>query len=64
MPRTKKKLMIKSKSEFNEKKRWLNLRFKVFLLSYILDSTFDNIIIIILNNRMLNDSKFDAKIAI
>ena len=56
-----KELMIES--EFNEKERWSNSEFKVFLLSYILDSTFDNIIMVALGNRMLNDSKFDAKVA-
>ena len=56
MSRTK-KLMIKFKSD--EKKKWLDSRFKILLLSYVLDSVFDNIIMIALSNRMLNDSKFD-----
>ena len=56
-----KELIIEFK--FNEKKKWLNSKFKIFLLSYILNSIFDNIIMIALNNRMLNDSKFDTKIA-
>ena len=60
-----KELIIKFK--FNEKERWLDLKFKnllCFLLSYyVLGSVFDNIIIIALNNRMLNDSKFDAEVA-
>ena len=56
-----KKLMIESKS--NEKKKWLDSRFKTLLLSYILNSIFDNIIIIALSNRMLNDPKFDTKTA-
>ena len=50
--------------KFNEKKKWLDLKFKNLLCSllfyYILDSTFNKIIIIALNNRMLNDSEFDA----
>ena len=62
MPRAKKKLIIESK--FNEKEKWWDLKFKTLLLSYVLNSIFDNIILITLNNRMLNDSKFDAKIAI
>ena len=60
MPRAK-RLMIDS--EFNEKKKWSDSEFKTLLLSYVLDSIFDNIIIITLSNRMLNDSKFDAKAA-
>ena len=61
MPRAK-ELMIKS--EFNEKERWLNSEFKTLLLScYVLNSVFDNIIMIALGNRMLNDSKFDDAIA-
>ena len=52
-----KKLIIESK--FNEKEKWLNLKSKTLLLSYVLNSVFDNIIMIALNNRMLNDSKFD-----
>ena len=57
-----KELIIKSES--NEKERWLDLKFKTLLLSYVLNSIFDNIIIIALGNRMLNDSKFDDAIAI
>ena len=56
-----KELMIKSES--NEKGKWLDLKFKILLLSYVLNSIFDNIIMIALSNRMLNDSKFDAKVA-
>ena len=56
-----KELMIKSKSD--EKERWLDSRFKTLLLSCVLGSIFDNIIMIALNNRMLNDSKFDDAIA-
>ena len=56
-----KELMIKSKSD--EKEKWLDSKFKALLLSYALDSVFDNIIMIALNNRMLNDPKFDAKAA-
>ena len=56
-----KKLMIES--EFNEKEKWLNSKFKALLLSYVLNSIFNNIIMITLSNRMLNDLKFDAKIA-
>ena len=51
-----KELMIEFES--NEKERWLDLKFKV-LLCYILSSVFDNIIMIALNNRMLNDPEFD-----
>ena len=52
------KLIIKSK--FNEKERLSNLKFKTFLLScYVLNSVFNNIIMIALSNRMLNNSKFD-----
>ena len=54
-------LIIKFKSD--EKEKWLNSRFKTLLLSYALNSVFDNIIMIALNNRMLNDSKFDAEVA-
>ena len=61
MPRAKKELIIKFK--FNEKEKWLNLKFKNLLLFYILNSVFDNILMIMLINRILNDSKFD-KIAI
>ena len=57
LSRAKKKLIIKSK--INEKKRWSNSKFKTLLLSYALNSVFNNIIIIALSNRMLNDSKFD-----
>ena len=57
LPRAKKKLIIKSKSD--EKEKWLNLKSKTLLLSYVLNSVFDNIIIIALSNRMLNDSKFN-----
>ena len=46
-------------SESNEEKRWSDLKFKTLLLSYVLASVFDNIIIIALSNRMLNDSKFE-----
>ena len=52
-----KELMIEFK--FNKKERWLNLKFKILLLSYVLNSIFDNIIIIALRNRILNDSKFN-----
>ena len=55
-----KDLIIESKS--NEKERWLDLKFKILLLFCVLDSIFDNIIMIALNNRMLNDSKFDAEV--
>ena len=58
--RAKEELMIKFK--FNKKERWLDLEFKALLLSYVLDSIFDNIIMVTLSNRMLNDSKFDAKV--
>ena len=62
MPRAKKELIIESK--FNEQEKWLNSKFKNLLcslLSYcVLNSVFDNIIIIALSNRMLNDSKFNA----
>ena len=58
-----KKLMIKF--EFNKNKKKLNLKFKILLLSYcVLNSVFNNIIMITLGNRMLNDSKFDNAIAI
>ena len=59
-----KELIIKSKSESDEKERWLDLKFKTLLLSCALDSAFNNILIITLNNRKLNDSKFDNAIAI
>ena len=62
MPRAKKEWLIESKSY--EKERWLDSRFKTLLLSYVLNSIFNNIIIIALSNRMLNDSKFDTKVAI
>ena len=51
--------MIKSK--FDEKERWLDLRFKILLC--VLSSVFDNIIMVALSNRMLNDSEFDAEVA-
>ena len=57
LPRAKKGLIIKSKSD--EKEKWLNLKSKIFLLSYVLDSIFDNIMMIALNNRILDDSEFD-----
>ena len=57
MSRTK-KLMIESESESDEKEKWLDLNFKI-LLYCVLDSVFDNIMIA-LNNRKLNDSKFDT----
>ena len=60
MPRAK-KLIIKSESD--KKEKWLNLGSKALLLSYVLNSIFDNIIMIALSNRMLNDSKFDVKVA-
>ena len=54
-----KELIIKFK--FNKKEKWSDLEFKTFLLScYVLSSVFDNIIIIALSNRMLNDSKFNT----
>ena len=46
----------------NEKERWSDSKFKI-LLCCILSSVFNNIIMIALSNRMLNDSKFN-KIAI
>ena len=63
MSRAKKKLIIEFES--NEKERWLDLKFKILLYSlllsyYVLDLIFNNIIMIALSNRMLNDSKFDA----
>ena len=58
-----KKLMIESKFESDEKKRWLDSKFKV-LLCYALNSIFDSIIMITLGNWMLNDSKFDDAVAI
>ena len=60
MSRAKKKLIIEFES--NEKEKWLDLKFKILLLSYVLNSIFNNIIIIALSNRMLNDSKFDTKV--
>ena len=57
MSRAKKKLIIESES--NEKEKWSDSKFKNLLLSYILNSAFDNILMIALSNRMLNDSKFD-----
>ena len=67
MPRAKEELIIESK--FNTKERSLDLKFKALLCSlllsyYVLSSVFDNIIIIALGNRMLNDSKFDNAVAI
>ena len=56
-----KELIIEFKSD--EKKKWLDSKFKTLLLFCVLDSIFDNIIMVALSNRMLNDSKFD-KIAI
>ena len=52
-----KELIIEFKS--NKKGKWSDLKFKILLLSYVLNSIFDNIIMIALGNRMLNDSKFD-----
>ena len=52
-----KKLVIESESD--EKEKWSDLKFKTLLLSCVLNSIFDNIIMIALGNRMLNDSKFD-----
>ena len=58
-----KELIIESK--FNEKGKWSDLKFKTLLLPYcVLNSIFDNIIMIALSNRMLNDSKFNNAIAI
>ena len=58
-----KKLIIEFK--FNEKEKWSDLKFKTLLLSYcVLSSFFNNIIMVALGNRMLNDSKFDNAIAI
>ena len=59
-----KRLIIESKSEFNKEGKWSDLKFQTLLLFYILGSIFDNIILIALNNRKLNDSKFDDAIAI
>ena len=60
-----KKLMIEFEFELNEKEKWSDLKFKTLLLFYcVLNSIFDNIIMIALGNRMLNDSKFDDAIAI
>ena len=56
--------MIEFESESDEKERWLDLKFKTLLLSYVLNSVFDNIIMVALSNRKLNDSKFDNAIAI
>ena len=57
------KLIIKF--EFDEKKKWSDLKFKTLLLSYyVLNLIFNNIIMIALSNRMLNDSKFNNTIAI
>ena len=52
-----KKLMIESESD--EKGKWLDLEFKNLLLSYVLNSAFNNLMIA-LSNRKLDDSKFDA----
>ena len=57
-----KELMIESK--FDKKKKRSDSGFKALLLSYALNSIFDNIIMIALNNRMLNDSKFDDAVAV
>ena len=53
-----KELIIESK--FNEKEKWSDSEFKTLLCPlllsyYVLNSTFDNIIMITLSNRMLND---------
>ena len=61
MPRTK-KLIIKSESESDNEEKWSDSKFKT-LLYCALDSAFDNIIIA-LNNRKLNDPKFDNAVAI
>ena len=58
-----KRLMIEFEFESNEKERWSDLKSKI-LLCYVLNSVFDNIIMIALSNRMLNDPKFDDAIAI
>ena len=58
-----KELIIEFKSEFDEKGRWLDSKFKNLLLSYVLDSVFDNLMVA-LSNRKLNDSKFDNAIII
>ena len=59
LPRAKKELIFESKS--NEKERWSDSKFKTLLLScYVLNSAFDNIIMIALSNQMLNNSKFDT----
>ena len=58
-----KKLMIESESEINEKEKWLDLKFKSLLLSCVLNSTFDNLMIA-LSNRKLNNSKFNNAIVI
>ena len=62
MSRAKKKLIIKFEFESNDEERWLDSRFKIFLYC-VLSSVF-NIIMITLNNRKLNDSKFDDAITI
>ena len=51
-----KESMIESKS--NEKERWSDLESKA-LLCCVLGSVFNSIIMIALNNRMLNNPKFD-----
>ena len=56
MPRAE-ELIIESESD--EEERWLDSKFKTLLLSCVLNSVFDNIIMIALGNRMLNDPKFD-----
>ena len=61
MPRAK-KLIIESRSD--KKEIWSDSKFKTILLSYCaLNSAFNNIIMITLNNRMLNDPKFDDAVA-
>ena len=55
MPRAE-ELIIESES--NKKKKWSDIKFKI-LLCCVLGSVFDNIIMIALSNRMLNDPKFD-----
>ena len=57
-----KELIIEFESD--KKEKWSDLKSKILLLSCALDSVFDNIIMIALSNRMLNDSKFDNAIAI
>ena len=62
MSRTKRWII---ESESDEKGKWSDLKSKILLLSYcVLDSVFDNIIMIALSNRILNDSKFENAIAI